>query len=597
MYPIFLRVPIIAFCISGALADFLGPSYPAPVDLTSRQSLVVAGWRNFASTLQRYIDHGDQNISSGAVADIKNLTFSLGMFSLNDPAASELQFHYTSPEIADAPNGTHKVDENSIYRFASLTKVFTVLAGLLNLKDTEWDRPLTDIFPTLAEFAQKNQREDGTVYASQWNKITPSALAAQVAGVSRDILPFGPGDIALQILPDIFVPGLGLPPVNVSDPKVVTPCVLNFLENGTICTIVPYLESAEIQAPIFEPWKTPNYADNGFILLGRAIVATTGKTMEQLYQETIFNPLNMASSHSSTPPKSEWNHCVIPGDPSTTFAFDAGLLVSTGGLMSTISDLAKFGIGILNSTLLPPEQTRKWLKPVSHTARLQFSVGKPWEIFRYTHLSGHVTDIYTKLGDSGAYSSWLVLLPDYNAGFSILAASTMTNRFAIVEIIVELAVASILPALEKQAGIEAARNFAGTYTSGIPDLNSSLTLTHNQTPTSPPGLLISSWVSNGTDMITRLSVALGSPPWRLLPSISDLKVGRAAFLLASTRDAPNSQMPAGLFAGFEYQDWINAGSLAYGNIGVGSFVFDIGADGKATAVSPSAFRITLERAT
>jgi hypothetical protein len=173
----------------------------------------------------------------------------------------------------------------------------------------------------------------------------------------------------------------------------------------------------------------------------------------------------------------------------------------------------------------------------------------------------------------------------------------MTNRFAIVEIIVELVVELILPALEKQAGIEAARNFAGTYTSGIPDLNSSLTLTHTQTPTSPPGLLISSWVSNGTDMITRLSVAFGSPPWRLLPSISDRKVGRAAFLLASTRDAPNSQMPAGLFAGFEFQDWLNAGSLAYGNIGVGSFVFDIGTDGKATAVSPSAFRITLERAT
>jgi CubicO group peptidase (beta-lactamase class C family) len=130
MHLIFLRLPIILFCISGALADFLGPSYPAPVDLTSHQSLVAAGWRNITSTLQRYIDHGDQDISSGAMADIKNLTFSLGMFSLNDPAASELQFHYTSPETANAPNGTHKVDENSIYRFASLTKVFTVLAVL-----------------------------------------------------------------------------------------------------------------------------------------------------------------------------------------------------------------------------------------------------------------------------------------------------------------------------------------------------------------------------------------------------------------------------------------------------------------------------------
>ncbi|KAE9363272.1 beta-lactamase/transpeptidase-like protein [Stipitochalara longipes BDJ] len=570
---------------SPAFGDFSGPSYPAPVDLSSSQSLVAASWKNVTSTLQNYIYNDNQSTTSRTIADIKNLTFSLGMFSLNDPAA----------KIANSPNGTHKVDEDSIYRIASITKVFTVLAGLLNLKDTDWDRPLTDIFPTLADFTQKNLGEERLVYITQWDKITPSALAAQIAGVTRDIIPFGVGDIALQIYPETFYPGLGLPAVNTSDPKIITPCLLDLLVNGTTCTTVPYLESAELQAPTFEPWATPAYADNGFVLLGLAISSITGKTMEQLYQDTIFSPLGMDSSNSSTPPESEWYRAVIPG-PITNFALDAGVLVSTGGLLSTSRDIARFGIGILNSSLLPSDQTRKWLKPVSQTARLQYSVGRPWEIIRYTHASGHVTDIYTKLGDSGTYSSWMVLLPDYKAGFSILSAGTTDNRASIRAAIMELVADSILPALEAQAGIEAERNLCGTYTSTVPGLNSSLTLTYDKTETAPPGLVVSSWISNSTDMLTRLEAAIGSPPWRLLPSILDTKNGKAAFWLVSASDAPSQQPPFGLFSGFENQDWINVDSFTYGDIGVGSFVFNLGTDGKATAVTLPAARITLERA-
>ncbi|PMD47083.1 beta-lactamase/transpeptidase-like protein [Hyaloscypha variabilis F] len=594
MRPPTVPLLLIVHLSSRAAADFSGPSYPAPVDLSSNQSLVAASWTNITSTLEIYTNDG--NLSTfGTASQIKNLTFSLGMFSLNDPKATELQFHYTSPEIANSSNGTRKVDEDSIYRIASLTKAFTILTGLINLNDTDWDRPLTDIFPALAGFAEKEPGEGNPVYVIPWDKVTPSALAAQISGVTRDILPFNVNDIALAIVPSVFEPGLGLPPVNSSDPRVVTPCVLTLLVNGTVCSTVPYLESASLQAPAFEPWTTPAYANNGFVLLGRAISAITSKSMEQLYQDSIFGPLGMASSNSSTPPESEWYRAVIPGAV-TNFALDAGVLVSTGGLLSTTRDIATFGISILNSTLLSPDQTRKWLKPVSHTARLQYSVGRPWEIIRYTHASGHITDMYTKLGDSGTYSSWMVLLPDYKAGFSILSAGTMDNRFEVLAAIMELVADSILPALEAKAGIEAEQYLGGTYTSTIPGLNSSLTLTHDQTETASPGLVVESWISNGTDMLTRLEPAVGPPPWRLLPSISDARNEKAAFWLVSALDAPSPEPPLGLFSGFENQDWLNVDSLAYGDVGVGSFVFDLGTDGKAQAVTIPAARITLESA-
>ncbi len=596
MHPSFHCLFLTLLSSSGVLGDFLGPSYPAPVDLSSSKSLVAATWKNVTSTLQAYTISDEQKSTSGVVAEIRNVTFSLGLFSLNDPSATDLQFHHTSPEIANALNGTHKANANSIYRIASLTKVFTVLAGLLNLKPNDWDRPLTDIFPTLAGFAEKNSGEDNSIYLTQWDKVTPRALAAQIAGVTRDVFPFGAGDIILQIFPALFYPGLGLPPVNVSEPEVDTPCTIQLLSNGTVCTTVPYLMSAEIQAPIFEPWTTPGYANNGFVLLGLAISTITGKTMQQLYQDSVFNPLSMTSSNSSTPPESEWHRCVIPGNLGN-FAIDAGLLVSTGGLLSTSSDIAKLGIGILNSTLLDPDQTRKWLKPVAHSARLQYSVGRPWEIIRYSHSSGHVTDMYTKLGDSGAYSSLIVLIPDYGAGFSILSASTLQTRAEVLSVVAETITGSLLPALQAQAGVEVEHNFVGTYNSTVHGLNSSLTLIHNQTESPPPGLTISSWISNGTDMTTRLSAAFGPSPWRLLPSIADSKNEGAAFLLVSNTDAPSLQTPTGLFSGtfIDSQDWVNVGSLTYGDIGVGSFIFDIGRHGKATAVTLPAFQVKLKK--
>ena len=195
MHPSFHCLCLTLLSLSGVLGDFLGPSYSAPVDLSSGQSLVAATWKNVTSTIQAYINSDEQRSTSGVVAEIRSVTFSLGVFSLNDPGATDLQVHYTAPSIVNAPNGTHKVNENSISRIASLTKVFTVLAGLLNLKPTDWERPLTDIFPTLAEFAEKNPGEDNPIYLTQWDKVTPSALAAQIAGVTRDVFPFGAGDI------------------------------------------------------------------------------------------------------------------------------------------------------------------------------------------------------------------------------------------------------------------------------------------------------------------------------------------------------------------------------------------------------------------
>ena len=138
---------------------------------------------------------------------------------------------------------------------------------------------------------------------------------------------------------------------------------------------------------------------------------------------------------------------------------------------------------------------------------MQLSVGRPWEIFRVTHLiNGRVSDLYAKAGDGPGYSSYVILSPDHGAGFTILItgnASTLIANRAIADILTS----TVIPALESQAAAEAAENFAGTYASTSPSLNSSVTLSVD--PSRGAGLLVTSWISNGTDMFSWLASAAG----------------------------------------------------------------------------------------
>ncbi|KGQ06580.1 hypothetical protein BBAD15_g8103 [Beauveria bassiana D1-5] len=173
---------IAALCSNVALADFTTPTYPTPADLSSNYSLVHAGWKNLTSTWDWYLQ-GKLNVSGAAAfAGVENVTFSVGLFSLNDPLALKLQYHYTAPEVKTALVGTRKVDEDSIYRVASVSKLITTFAGLLELDDKDWHRPLAQINP-----AFKRQRKNATavdvIKTIEWDKITPWALASQLSGL------------------------------------------------------------------------------------------------------------------------------------------------------------------------------------------------------------------------------------------------------------------------------------------------------------------------------------------------------------------------------------------------------------------------------
>lgn len=586
------------------LSSFLGPRYPSPTDLTSNNSLVATSFANLTSTLNLYLRGNNlTNQSLAPIPGIQNVTFSFGVFSVHDPsAAKSLQYHYTSAEVASGA-GTDKVDGDSIYRVASVSKLFTIFAGMLALNSSDWDRPITDFLPALLQYVD----EDDPTKSVRWNEVTIAALGAQIAGIPRDAAPF----LADIVLTAEDPTAIGLPPLNFSDPIIIPPCIEGLLTNpnetnpDVYCPGDLYATSMRGRAPTFPAWATPGYANNGFVLLGFALSKITGKSLDEMYRDNIFAPLDMASSNSTVPDPSVWSsRAVIAGDnPKINFAIENGFSKSSGGIFSTTNDLAKFGIGILNSTLLPANETRKWMKPVSHTASPYFSVGRPWEIYRYElpNHPGAFTDIYTKLGESGDYTSFVALLPDYDAGFSVASASTVQTRGAIVATITDYITQSVIPALEAQAAVEAERNFAGTYVASH-GLNSSLSLSfsNGSATAGQPGLYISSWISNGTDMSLLLPRLLtGSSGYvRLFPSVISSSSNQSAFR-ASVVTMPNAE--ASSFSGpFMQQritnfDWLTVDSPTYGQVGLSLFLFDLDDDRKAHAATPAAARAKLSR--
>ncbi|KAJ5806218.1 uncharacterized protein N7503_003820 [Penicillium pulvis] len=587
-------------------ADYLGPTYPPPVDLSSQQSLVTAAWKNLTTTLDSYLKRNPSGSATTAVSRIQNTTFSTNIFSIHDSNAAKLQYHWTSPEIASSKNGTNKVNGDSIYRMASATKLYTTYAGMIALTEEEWNLPLTQINPLFAEAIAKSE---DPIWNVEWDKVTPWALASQISGIPRQGWPALDTLYNFTIYDYLGLPtedpvtAWGLPPTDIA---TLGPC----WNPKELCDGPDLIKSVRVQPPAFLPWQTPMYANDNFMMLGLMISNITGRSMSDIYQKVIFDQLNLTSSFSSPPTsRADLARSVIAGPPESGFLIDVPVTTPSGGLFTSSNDLAKFGIAILNSTLLPSNTTRKWMKPHSHTASLTYSLGAPWEIIRYLNPStGKVTDLYTKLGDSGYYGANIVLIPDYNAGFSILTASTGAERDVATNIILDSITNTIVPALEAQAALEATRNYVGTYESTDSTLNSSITVAFNQSSviTSMSGLSITRWISNGTDVLAS-DLFLGGRP-RLLLSIpkqtGDGEEGQVAFQVT-----PQPQLwsyfasgakrldAVGPFTG-QYNtnyDWLVADATHYAGLGMNLFVFDVDQGGNATSLRPAAQRVTLQK--
>ena len=244
-----------------------------------------------------------------------------------------------------------------------------VLAGLLELSDDDWQRPLTNIIP---EF-NKGQT-DGV--SPQWDKITPWTLASRLGGIKSTgvisdlLVQFDGAAVPSNVSVTDLEIASGLPPVN---PTVLGPCV------DVQCTPEQFIQSLRSPAPVFLPNTTPGYSILGMMILGTVISHISGKPYDTLCKDAIFEPLGVTSSFANAPKQGPLlNRSVVAGPFVGSWSFPRNNpTLPSGGILSTINDLNKLGVGILNAALLSEEKTRAWMKPQTHTASLSYSIGHP----------------------------------------------------------------------------------------------------------------------------------------------------------------------------------------------------------------------------
>lgn len=601
-----MRLPYQAFILvalhsSGLLADHLIGPMPAPTDFNSDYSLLAASWRNLTSILDDLVQGKIAQPSGSAVG---NVTFSLGLFSLHDPAATKLQYHHTSVEIRNAPAGTTEVNETSIYRVASVSKLITALAGMIVLCPEDWNRPLSDIIPDLQDYVRAHMGRSDPIDSIRWDKITPWALATQLSGIPTYGWPAA--DLAVRLTPSgqeesTEAEAYGLRPINIT---TLGPCA----SNNSYCSASEGVQAVENQHPNVLPWTTPIYSDLGFMLLGIAISRISRRPLTDIYHDHVFTPLDMASSSDTHPTGgTELSRSVII---SPDFEREPGFTTPSGGILSTLDDLTKLGTGIMNNTLLSAETTRKWMKPATHSASFSYSFGGPWEIHRYVNPdTGRSTELYTKLGDSGSYGAALVLIPQYDAGFAMLNAFSGAARSYTALVILDYVTNTILPALEAQAITEARKNYVGTYISTSKDVNSSVTITFNESSVAgiDPSLSLSGWILNGVD-IMKAYYQGGKPRLELFipKQTSPSSPGQVAFQASLapqflTYTAAMGIPELGIMGPWTGLYGTNADAVEidqdrYGGVGVNMFVFNVDGEGRATSCSPCVTGATLQRA-
>ncbi|KAE8378493.1 beta-lactamase/transpeptidase-like protein [Aspergillus bertholletiae] len=552
----------------GKLCPIQGPAFPAPKDVTSSASFAQVK-DQLLSTLDKAVHASDTAEVSGVGPN--SISFSLQVFGARNDQPL-LEYYHTAPPIQNSTVGVREVDADTVFRIGSVSKLWTVLMLLIEKGDASFSDPVTKYVPELRD-ATKELRDNATMRDDEidqlrWDEVTIGELASHMTGIIRE---YASADIAaLSSSPPEGFPAL---------PKFDIP------QCGTkaACTRSEFFDGILRSHPILHTSSTPIYSNPSFQILGYALETMTNQTYKSLLQRDLIKPLGLSRSSYDKP---DDDTAIIPGPATSSFyGVDAGGETAAGGLYSSAKDMSTIGRAILNSTLLPPSLTRRWMKPRAHTSSLEVSVGAPWEIASLT--SPRTIDLYTKQGDLGMYSSMLALSPEHDIGFTILAAGESTTQA--ISLITDLTINSLIPALEDTAREEAKTQFAGEYSSA----NASIKIATDD----QPGLKVTEWANDSVDIMQLLGARLGLQSAshlsvRLYPSglTASGRVGfRAVFQDTSEGDSGIGPVTRACTT------WSSVDSIIYGNVGMDEFVFGMDGSGKAVSVSPRALRVELLR--
>lgn len=212
---------------------------------------------------------------------------------------------YGMAHVADG----RKVDEDTIFHWASITKTATAIA-IMQLRDRgeiKLSDPITKYVPEL----RKVHNPFGGM-----DEITIAQLMSHTAGFRAGTWPWG-----------------GDEPWHPAEPK----------DWASLVAMMPYTKIE------FKPGSRYSYSNPGIVFLGRVIEVVSGEDFEVYMDKNVLRPLGMYSSYyDKSPPhlvKHRSHSYWISREGQTSegrFDMDTGITVSNGGLNAPIPDMVKY---------------------------------------------------------------------------------------------------------------------------------------------------------------------------------------------------------------------------------------------------------------
>lgn len=208
---------------------------------------------------------------------------------------------------ADLDSG-RRIDEQTIFHWASITKTFTGIA-LLQLRDRgllSLDDPIVKYLPELQSVHNPYTRMED---------ITLRLLLSHAAGFRSSTWPWG-GDKDWHPF----------------EPK----------EWSQLAAMLPYTEIE------FQPGSRYQYSNPGITFLGRVVEVITGDDIEVYIDKNILKPLGMSHSYFDVTP-----YFLLPYRANSYYLadgtltangldFDTGVTVGNGGLNASVPDMTKY---------------------------------------------------------------------------------------------------------------------------------------------------------------------------------------------------------------------------------------------------------------
>ena len=165
--------------------SLLGPVFSQPQKLSTDPQMIAAG-DQFSMTLG-LLQQQDVMTTGYGQLDFKGTSFSIQLFSLHEQEPLS-QYHYTAPAASNSTFGTRVVDQDTIYRIGSSTKLLTVWLFIIEAGDGVLRDPVTKYVPELLDNASmqcSGSSMDNTT-CTMWSDVTIGDLASHMAGIQKE---------------------------------------------------------------------------------------------------------------------------------------------------------------------------------------------------------------------------------------------------------------------------------------------------------------------------------------------------------------------------------------------------------------------------